>query len=155
MDKPVSRFFNSRAQLWIVYPCVQGGCALSEAGQFWYLKQNRTIWSYLVIFFKIFSVRRWKQNSSFTGSIDPNCALYENFTGAYLVDDYIGHRPSQTAGIFPINLHHNSAHLDSLRNKCQVYLRLCKLRRLECKVQCLTRWILKYRLVVGYTGVTF
>ena len=38
MDKPVSSYFNSGAQLSIVYPCVQGGawggCVPSEAGKF-------------------------------------------------------------------------------------------------------------------------
>ena len=53
---------------------------------FVFLKQNCVIWW---IFLVANLVRRWQQNSSFTGSTNPNCALWENFTGG--TDDLTGH----------------------------------------------------------------
>ena len=67
---------------------VWGGCAPSEAGKL-FLKQNRGIWW---IFLGANLIRWWKQNSSFTGSTDPNCVLWENWGTV----DYTGHPLGQT-----------------------------------------------------------
>ena len=97
MDKPVSRFFNSGDQLWIVCPCMQGvwgGCApsagtkvsegvvpLQKLENCVFLKQNRGIWW---IFLGANLIRWWKQNSSFTGSTQPTPIACYGRTGAQI-----------------------------------------------------------------------
>ena len=85
-------------------------------------------------------IKAKKQNPSFTGSTDPNCALWENFTGgggAQMIAHL--HRSSTISQTLGGNYAYDSTHFGS-QNKCQVYLKLCNRKRLKCKAQCRAHW---------------